>query len=110
MPDKNNQDDLNELLDEQAQFKTDAEVTEPKMYRVLIHNDHYTTMDFVIEVLIKVFLKPAAEATKLMLDVHYKGVGIAGIYPYDIAVTKTNQANQMARQRQFPLKCSYEPI
>lgn len=78
------------------------------MYRVLLHNDHYTTMDFVVEVLTRVFQKTVAEATKIMLDVHKKGQGVCGVYTYDLAVTKVGQVHQMARMRDFPLKCSYE--
>ena len=66
------------------------------MFRVILHNDHYTTMDFVVEVLMKVFGKTAAEAIKIMLDVHRKGAGICGVYTYDIAVTKVAQVHRMA--------------
>lgn len=78
------------------------------MYKVILHNDHYTTMDFVVEVLISLFHKPAAEATKIMLDVHKKGKGICGIYTYDIAATRVSQVHHLARKREFPLKCSLE--
>jgi ATP-dependent Clp protease adaptor protein ClpS len=81
---------------------------EPRMFRVILHNDHYTTMDFVVEVLMKVFHKTAAEAIKIMLDVHRKGVGVCGVYTYDIAVTKVAQVHHMAKKDEFPLKCSYE--
>jgi len=91
-----------------AGAKTDQEVREPKMYRVILHNDDYTTMDFVVEVLIRIFRKPAAEATRIMLDVHRKGKGICGVYPYDIAATRVAQVREMARTREFPLKCSLE--
>ena len=84
------------------------EIREPSLYRVILHNDDYTTMDFVIEVLVTVFHKPTAEATKIMLDVHKKGKGICGVYTYDIAATKVDQVHQMAKTREFPLKCSLE--
>lgn len=84
------------------------EIAEPGMYRVIMHNDHYTTMDFVIKVLIEIFNKPAAEATKIMLDIHRKGKGVCGVYIYDIAVTKISEVHRMAKQSDFPLKCSYE--
>lgn len=86
----------------------DTVLQEPKMYRVLLHNDHYTTMDFVVEILMVVFNKPAAEATKIMLDVHKKGAGICGVYTYDIASTKVSMVHNMAKRREFPLKCSLE--
>lgn len=81
---------------------------EPRMFRVILHNDHYTTMDFVVAVLMQVFHKTAAEAAKIMLDVHSKGAGVCGVYIYDIAVTKVSQVHQMARKQEFPLRCSYE--
>lgn len=87
---------------------SDSQLDEPKMYRVILHNDHYTTMDFVIAVLMKIFHKSAAEATKIMLDVHKKGKGLCGIYTYDIAVTKIAQVHNMAKEQEFPLKCSCE--
>lgn len=93
-------------------IKTDVEkkIKEPEMYRVILHNDHYTTMDFVVEVLTKVFHMQAAKATQIMLDVHKKGIGICGVYTFDIAATKVEQVHQMARDQQFPLKCSYERV
>ena len=80
----------------------------PEMYRVLLHNDHYTTMDFVVEVLVAVFHMPGAKATQVMLDVHRKGIGVCGVYTYDIAVTKVEQVHLMAKAREYPLRCSYE--
>ena len=84
------------------------EVKEPDMYRVILHNDHYTTMDFVVEVIVKVFHKPVIEAARIMMDVHKRGKGMVGVYPYDIAETKRVQVMQMARDREFPLKCTIE--
>jgi ATP-dependent Clp protease adaptor protein ClpS len=86
----------------------DQEIREPKMYRVILHNDDYTTMDFVIEILIAIFHKPAAEATRIMLDVHKKGKGICGVYTYDVAATRVARVHQLAQKREFPLKCSLE--
>jgi ATP-dependent Clp protease adaptor protein ClpS len=81
---------------------------EPRMYRVILHNDHYTTMDFVVAVLMKIFQRPAAEAVRIMLDVHRKGVGMCGVYTYDVAVTKVSQVHRLAKENGYPLKCSYE--
>ena len=86
----------------------EQEIREPKMYRVILHNDDYTTMDFVIEVLISIFHKPAADAARIMVDVHKKGKGICGVYTYDIAATRVMWVHQLARRREFPLKCSLE--
>ncbi len=89
---------------------TDLEnsVREPRLYRVIIHNDHYTTMDFVVQVLMDIFNMPAAKATNIMMDVHKKGAGICGVYTRDIAATKVSQVHEMAKQHSFPLKCSFE--
>ena len=84
------------------------QVKKPSNYVVIMHNDHYTTMDFVIEILMSVFNKNRAEATKIMLDVHQKGAGIAGIYAREIAETKAQMANEKSRAAGFPLKCSIE--
>ena len=86
----------------------DDEVTEPKLYRVLLHNDDYTPMDFVIFVLKKFFAKAEAEAHKNMLDVHNKGVGLAGVFSFEVAETKVSQVNQFAKSNEYPLKTSYE--
>jgi len=91
-------------------FKISSELKTiiPDMYKVVIFNDDYTTMDFVVEVLISFFGKSASEATKIMLDVHKKGKGVCGLYILDIAMTKVNQVNKYSRENEFPLKCSYE--
>jgi len=89
-------------------FKEKIDIQRPKLYKVILHNDDYTTMDFVIEILITVFSKPVSEATKIMLDVHKKGKGIVGLFTYDIAQTKTTIVDAMAREKQYPLKTSIE--
>lgn len=86
------------------------ELQEPPQYRVILHNDHYTTMDFVVMVIRSVFHKSAGEATKIMLDVHRKGKGHVGTYTYDIASTKVAQVDRMAQAEGYPLKCSIEEI
>jgi ATP-dependent Clp protease adaptor protein ClpS len=83
---------------------------EPKLFRVFLHNDHYTTMDFVVKVIVSVFHKPAAEATKIMLDVHRKGHGVVGVYTWDIASTKVSLVHEMARKSEFPLRASCEEV
>ncbi|MBN2432616.1 MAG: ATP-dependent Clp protease adapter ClpS [Acidobacteria bacterium] len=93
---------------EDVELKTRARRKTPDMYKVIIHNDDYTTMDFVVEILIRFFHKPAAEATQIMLQVHRRGHGVAGVFTYDIAVTKVNEVHEAARQAEFPLKCSVE--
>jgi ATP-dependent Clp protease adaptor protein ClpS len=93
---------------EDAGVQQKPRLEEPRLYRVLLHNDNYTTMDFVVKVIVSVFHKPAAEATKIMLDVHKKGRGIVGVFTFDIASTKVAQVHELARQSQFPLRASCE--
>lgn len=79
------------------------------MYKVLLHNDDYTSMDFVVHVLESVFKKEHDEAVQIMWSVHLKGTGLCGIYTHDIAETKVITVHRLARRRGFPLKCSLEP-
>jgi ATP-dependent Clp protease adaptor protein ClpS len=81
---------------------------EPPRYKVLLHNDDYTTMDFVVMVLQTVFHKTTDEATQIMLNVHHQGVGIAGVYTREIGETKVAVVHRMAKKNQFPLRCSLE--
>ena len=90
--------------------EVEEELQEPPMYRVLLLNDNYTTMDFVVKVLMEIFHKNLIEATKIMLDVHRKGRGMVGIYTFDIANTKVAQVHSKAKESQFPLRCSVEPV
>ena len=85
-------------------------VRKPRMYRVLMHNDDYTTQQFVVEVLRRIFGRTPEEAVRIMLHVHHRGVGVAGVYPRDIAETKIHQTESLARARQFTLRLSMEPI
>jgi ATP-dependent Clp protease adaptor protein ClpS len=88
--------------------KTRDDVKEPPMYKVLLLNDDYSTMDFVVEILMFVFHKSLEESTRIMLNVHHKGVGICGFYPYEVAETKVDTVHAIARERGFPLKCTME--
>ncbi len=87
-----------------------AELGEPRLYRVLLHNDHFTTMEFVIEVLEKIFHKTASEATSIMLAVHKTGVGVCGVYPFEIAETRVRLVETFARKVGFPLLCTMEEV
>lgn len=80
----------------------------PSPYRVLLHNDDYTPMDFVVEILRQVFHKDEASAVKIMLDVHRKGVGSCGVYPHDIAETKVSVVRESASRHEYPLLCTME--
>jgi ATP-dependent Clp protease adaptor protein ClpS len=84
-------------------------VQRPSLYKVLLHNDDYTTMEFVVEVLKTVFHHGEHEATRIMLHVHHNGVGIAGTYPLEIAETKAEKAMSLARASQYPLLVTVEP-
>ncbi|MGB5747300.1 MAG: ATP-dependent Clp protease adapter ClpS [Desulfobacterales bacterium] len=95
-------------VEESVSSETDQDVEEPPMYRVMLLNDDYTTMEFVVEVLVYVFQKSLEEATQIMLNVHRSGVGVCGIYPYEIAETKVNTVENLARENGFPLKCIME--
>jgi ATP-dependent Clp protease adaptor protein ClpS len=83
-------------------------VEKPKMYRVILLNDDFTTMEFVVVILEGVFLKSPAEATQIMLQVHKNGRGVAGIFSKQIAEAKIEQVHQMAQREGFPLKCVME--
>jgi ATP-dependent Clp protease adaptor protein ClpS len=82
--------------------------TEPPMYKVLLHNDDYTTKAFVVEILTVIFNKSIEAATRLMWQVHRNGVGVGGVYPYEVAETKINLVTKVARENGFPLKTTVE--
>ena len=84
-------------------------VKKPRKYKVFLINDDFTTMDFVIEVLMRVFYKTAEESTQLMFEIHEKGQGLCGIYSLEIAETKVAKVVKMAQKNEFPLQCMLEP-
>lgn len=98
----------NPQFEETESTETGVEVKEPPLFRVMLLNDDYTTMEFVVEVLRYVFHKSSEEATQIMLNVHRKGVGVCGIFPYEVAETKVDAVDLLARQNGFPLKCIME--
>jgi ATP-dependent Clp protease adaptor protein ClpS len=87
-----------------------VEVKEPKLYKVLLHNDDYTSMEFVISILETVFHKSPNDATQIMLNVHNEGVGIAGVFTREICETKISLVHQLANKNKFPLRCSLETV
>jgi ATP-dependent Clp protease adaptor protein ClpS len=87
---------------------TRVRTKKPSMYKVLMLNDDYTPMEFVVDVLQHIFQKTREEATKIMLHVHQKGVGICGVYTYEVAETKVTQTVDYARKNQHPLQCTLE--
>lgn len=84
--------------------RTNTKIDDPVMYKVIILNDDYTTVDFVVEILLDIFSKSYQEAVELTYIVHQQGSGLCGTYPYDIAKTKVKQAHRSARKNNFPLK------
>ncbi len=89
--------------------KTRPKTDQPKLYKVILHNDDYTTMEFVIAILESVFAKSPSEAYRIMMHVHTQGAGIAGIYPFEVAETKVVMVDERAREAGHPLRCSLEP-
>ncbi|MDU9050590.1 MAG: ATP-dependent Clp protease adapter ClpS [Candidatus Electrothrix sp. Rat3] len=93
---------------EEILTKDKKDLQEPPLYKVLLHNDDYTTMEFVVMVLETIFNKDTSEATTIMLNIHHQGMGVAGIFSREIGETKVSEVHQTARKNQFPLKCSLE--
>src|SRR5206468_7384268 len=88
--------------------RVDRRTTEPERYKVVLLNDNYTTMEFVLRVLETVFQKSPAEAYRIMMHVHVNGSGIAGVYPFELAETKVETVTSMARHAEFPLRATIE--
>ncbi len=92
----------------EQELELDLELHEPQMFRVLLHNDDYTSMDFVVEVLMGIFHKTHAQAEQIMLQIHEKDKAICGVYSFEIAQTKAQQVKQQAKQNEFPLLATIE--
>lgn len=88
--------------------KEDLELVHPKLFKIVFFNDDYTTMDFVVLLLVQVFHKSSTQAQSIMLSIHKNGKEVVGIYPYDIAETKLEMAREKARLNNFPLKIEIE--
>jgi ATP-dependent Clp protease adaptor protein ClpS len=108
MADKRSNDDMQGNGGVAVVTRSTTKVQEPKMYRVLLHNDDYTPMDFVTGVLERFFRKSHEDAMRIMLEVHHKGFGLCGIFPFEVAETKVAQVRDAARSKEFPLKCTLE--
>jgi len=93
----------------QTILEREPKVKQPRKYRVLLHNDDYTTMEFVVYLLKDVFALPTSKATHLMLTIHRKGKGVAGVYTRDIAETKAARVLELAQEHGMPLMCTTEP-
>ena len=95
-------------IEEDVVSEVRDDIDEPSMFKVLLHNDDYTTMEFVVEILMLVFKKSPEDAVRIMLNVHHKGIGICGVYTFEVSETKVNTVHTLARQYGFPLKCTME--
>lgn len=95
-------------IDGEIQVAPQQKIKRPKLFKVVLFNDNYTTMEFVVDILMSIFNKPEPDATRIMLEVHKKGKGVCGIYTFDIALTKTNQVRRYAILNEFPLRCEVE--
>ncbi len=108
----NGGDDEGKIIEGEGQVgvatKTRAKSKKPSQYKVLMLNDDYTPMEFVVMCLKRFFRMDLEQATRVMLHVHQKGVGVCGVYPYEVAETKVNQVMDFARQNQHPLQCTLE--
>ena len=89
--------------------RTAPKTKKPSLYKVLLLNDDYTPMEFVVHVLERFFNKGREEATRIMLHVHKNGIGVAGVYPREVAETRAGQVEKLAREHEFPLRCTTEP-
>lgn len=96
--------------EESAVAESAEKVDQPPLYKVLLHNDDYTTMDFVVWVLQSIFTMQEEQAIQVMLNVHVQGIGTAGIYTYEIAEMKVEKTTAAAREQEFPLLCTMEQI
>ena len=92
----------------EEELELDLELHEPQMFKVLLHNDDYTSMDFVVEVLMGIFHKTHVQAEEIMLQIHEKDKAICGVYSFEIAQTKAQQVKQRAKQNEFPLLATIE--
>jgi ATP-dependent Clp protease adaptor protein ClpS len=92
-----------------TESRNQQKLERPRLWRVLLHNDDYTTQEFVVWVLESVFRKPRAEAFTIMMSVHRSGLGVAGVYTHDVAETKVKTTQQMAEEQEFPLLVTMEP-
>lgn len=102
MPERRDQTDVGTIE------RPDQRVKEPDLYRVILHNDDYTPMDIVVEILEQIFSKSPAAAHRIMMKVHIEGLGVAGVYTHEIAETKVEKVHEVARANGFPLRASLE--
>ena len=96
--------------DDDLALEDKEELKPPSMYKVLFHNDDYTAMEFVTLILQVIFHKSASESTKIMLDVHYNGIGVVGIYTFEVASTNIYLVEKLAEENEYPFRATMEPV
>jgi len=97
-------------VEKKTGLKSGEKISSPPLYKVLMHNDDYTTMEFVVSMLVTVFHLSLTEADRIMLQIHMSGIGVCGVFTYEIAETKIHQVYMQAREEGFPLRCSLEEV
>jgi len=102
MPNRDSQQGTDVLTEHKQKLQ------KPPLYKVLLHNDNYTTMEFVVYVLVTIFHHSEGDAIRIMLQVHHQDIGIAGVYTFEVAETKVAKVAQMAREHDYPLLCTLE--
>lgn len=95
-------------LDDAVKTESEQKLKKPSLFKVLLHNDNYTTMEFVVYVLMNVFYHAESDAIRIMFQVHQQGLGVAGVFTYEIAETKVARATTLAREFEYPLLCTME--
>jgi len=96
------------MTDGQVRTRQEQQPRKPPLFKVLLHNDNYTTMEFVVYVLVSIFHHSQFDAIRIMLEVHERGVGVAGVFTYEIAETKASRVTALAREFEYPLLCTLE--
>src|ERR1051325_10304943 len=89
--------------------ESQEKLAKPPLYRVLLHNDNFTPMDFVVQILVQIFNRGEADAVRIMLAVHHEGIGLAGVYTYEVAEMKVATVTRLAQENEYPLLCTLEP-
>jgi ATP-dependent Clp protease adaptor protein ClpS len=97
-------------FDEAVVAESREKIEQPKLYKVLLHNDDYTTMEFVVWILESIFNMGNEQAIQVMLNVHLRGIGVAGIYTYEVAETKVERTTALAREHEYPLLVTMEEV
>lgn len=107
---QDNQEKSEQDTQEETVVKKQVEIEEPVLYKVILHNDNHTPVDFVVAILERFFHKTQEIANELTMQIHKSGTGVCGIYPYEIAETKVSQVIEYAREHEYPLRCTMDKV